>query len=61
MRRPWWLRRNRTDSAHAHPKLERASAELYGRMEALINELDRVVSEREDELGLREREERDRE
>lgn len=50
MRWPW-SREGATDG-HVDPDLERASAELYGRIDRLCDEVEQVVSERERALGL---------
>lgn len=46
---PWWTR-GFVDGRHAHPELERASAELYGRLRMLTDALEQMVREREDYL-----------
>lgn len=46
--KPWWLRSH--DGEHAHPSVERASAELVGRLSELADQLEALVEEREQEL-----------
>lgn len=50
MKWPWHKEVN-GDDVHARPNVERASAELLGRLEALCVELEKLVEEEETHHG----------